>query len=239
MSILDDVGGALAFGRREEMRLVAQIPPELRSARGTPKAWSTRDNLIHLAVWKLNFVQAMEAPAFPPEEPGPEQTDAVNRTIYDSARNLSWEHAEAFLAHTHRRTLQALQRFTAAQLEDANLFPWLRGRPLWRDLLGSAVMHPVFHYALIYQQIGKPQEALRMQERMLLFLDAVSPNQAWLGTGRYNLACAYALRGDRQRALEWLAEGLRLQPDLTEYSKTDPDLASLWDDPRYLALLGR
>jgi len=237
MTILDMVGEALAFGRREEMRLVAQIPPELRSARGTPESWSTRDNLIHLAVWKLFFVQAMEEPAFGPEDPGPEHTDAMNRTIFLSGSHLTWEQAEAFLAHVHRRTILALQRFGAEALEDVHLFPWLNGQPLWRRLLGSAVMHPVFHYALIFQQIGLPQEALRMQERMLLFLDAVSPQRAWLGTGRYNLACAYALSGERERALEWLAEGLRLQPDLAEFSKTDSDLDSIRNDPRYLAML--
>lgn len=239
MSILDKVGEALAFGRQEELRLIGRIPPEVRSAAGSVDCWSVRDNLIHLAVWKLNFVQAMETASFPPEEPGPELTDAVNRTIYESTYGFSWEEAEAFLGHAHRRTMLALQRFSAEELEDVQLFPWLNGRPLWRDLLGSAVMHPVFHYALIFQQLGLAQEALRMQERMLLYLDAVSPQRAWLGTGRYNLACAYALQGERERALEWLAEGLRLRPDLADYSKTDPDLASLREDPRYLALLTR
>lgn len=239
MSILDDVGGALAFGRQEELRLMGRIPPETRLAKGSAKSWSARDNLIHLAVWKLIFIQAMEDPAFGPQDPGPEETDAVNRSIYASSRWLSWDQAEAFLAHAHRRTMLAVQRFSAQALEDLNLFPWLKGEPLWRRLLGSAVMHPVFHYALIYQQLGMPQEALRLQERMLLFLDAVSPSRAWLGVGRYNLACAYALQGERDRALEWLAEGLRLRPDLADWSKQDPDLASLRDDPRYLALLAQ
>ena len=34
-----------------------------------------------------------------------------------------------------------VQRFSAQALEDLNLFPWLKGEPLWRRLLGSAVMH--------------------------------------------------------------------------------------------------
>jgi len=237
MSILDKVGEALAFGRQEELRLIGKMPARTRAANGSVDEWSPRDNLIHLAVWKLILVQAMEEPAVAPLDPRPEETDAVNRTVYLCGSGLNWRQAEDFLAHAHRRTMLALQRYSAEALQDVDLLPWLGGQPLWRRLLGSAVMHPVFHYALIYQQIGLAQEGLRLQERMLLYLDAVSPDKGWLGVGRYNLACAYALKGEKERALEWLAEGLRLRPDLAEYSKTDADLAALHGDSRYLALV--
>jgi len=124
----------------------------------------------------------------------------------------------------------------AGALEDVHLFPWLKGQPLWRRLLGSAVLHPVYHYALVYRQLGLPQESLRLQERTLQALDGVSSSPEWLGVGRYNLACAYALQGERDQALQRLAEALRLRPDLVEWSKQDPDFASLRDDPGYRAL---
>jgi tetratricopeptide (TPR) repeat protein len=236
MSIMEDVGRALAFGRHEELRLMQRLPPGQQSARGSAESWSPRDSLIHAAVWKLVFIQAMENPAIAPDEPGPEETDAVNQTVFTGASDLNWEQAEAFLSHAHQRTMQVVQNVPAEALEDVHLFPWLKGQPLWRRLLGSAVLHPVYHYALIYRQLGLPQEALRLQERMLQVLDGVSSHPEWLGVGRYNLACAYALQGERGQALQRLAEALRLRPDLVEWSKQDPDFASLRDDPGYRAL---
>jgi len=55
---------------------------------------------------------------------------------------------------------------------------------------------------------------------------------------RYNLACCYALAGQAEKAMDALREALRLAPDLTEWSKQDPDLVSLRERPDYQSLYG-
>jgi tetratricopeptide (TPR) repeat protein len=54
----------------------------------------------------------------------------------------------------------------------------------------------------------------------------------------YNLACLRARQGDSDRALEALAEAIRLEPkDRRKEAKADPDFKALKSDPRFKALL--
>jgi beta-lactamase regulating signal transducer with metallopeptidase domain/Flp pilus assembly protein TadD len=57
-----------------------------------------------------------------------------------------------------------------------------------------------------------------------------------LGTSSYNIACAYALQGDRDAAFEWLGRARTAGFELENYLTSDDDLDSLHRDPRYKAL---
>jgi tetratricopeptide (TPR) repeat protein len=53
----------------------------------------------------------------------------------------------------------------------------------------------------------------------------------------YNIACAYALAGDRDHALAWLKRALDMAYLDLDSLRTDPDLASVRSDPRFAALV--
>jgi tetratricopeptide (TPR) repeat protein len=53
------------------------------------------------------------------------------------------------------------------------------------------------------------------------------------GSAMYNLACAYALKGDRTVALEWLERAINAGYDDTDHLQNDSDLASLRTEPRF------
>jgi hypothetical protein len=57
--------------------------------------------------------------------------------------------------------------------------------------------------------------------------------------GRYNLACKYALAGERERAFEWLDKAVQAGFNSDETFARDPDLATLRSDPRFAALLDK
>jgi quercetin dioxygenase-like cupin family protein len=62
------------------------------------------------------------------------------------------------------------------------------------------------------------------------------------GSGRllYDRACLEALAGDREAALEHLREALERRPELADLARTDEDLNSVRDDPRFeLAVAGK
>ena len=53
----------------------------------------------------------------------------------------------------------------------------------------------------------------------------------------YNAARLYALHGDHDNALAWLAKALELGYDQTDFLSVDPSLASLRKDPRFAKFL--
>jgi tetratricopeptide (TPR) repeat protein len=72
-------------------------------------------------------------------------------------------------------------------------------------------------------------------------LREISPSPANL----YNVACTWALLGEKELALECLKRDLEENPmsagmrdKQREWARTDPDLASVRDDPRFRALVG-
>ena len=77
---------------------------------------------------------------------------------------------------------------------------------------------------------GKPAEA------KALLTDAIERYQD-TSTLYYNLACAEALLGERDAALEHLQTALEGDASLAVYLAEDKDFASLRDDPRFSQLL--
>ena len=58
-----------------------------------------------------------------------------------------------------------------------------------------------------------------------------------VGTSSYNVACGYALAGNRDAAFEWLKKAKAEGFDLRGHLRDDDDLDSLHDDPRWDALV--
>jgi beta-lactamase regulating signal transducer with metallopeptidase domain len=58
-------------------------------------------------------------------------------------------------------------------------------------------------------------------------------------TSAYNIACAYALQGNRDAAFEWLGRAEAAGFKLREYVDDDEDLDKLRDDPRWKELVAR
>jgi tetratricopeptide (TPR) repeat protein len=79
---------------------------------------------------------------------------------------------------------------------------------------------------------GNPAEAKRLLEDALERYD----DRALLF---YNLACAEALLGDADAALERLRAALEARPSLAENAREDPDFESLRGDPRFEQIVGR
>ena len=89
-----------------------------------------------------------------------------------------------------------------------------------------------FHHYLgwAYLRLGehdRAEEAFLQQEKF-----GYSPV-----TARYNLACIAALKGDRDKAFNWLDEALEAGLDDEDHVRNDEDLAGLRDDSRFEAFL--
>jgi hypothetical protein len=51
----------------------------------------------------------------------------------------------------------------------------------------------------------------------------------------YNVACAEALIGEREAALEHLARAVAIEPEAGEWARDDRDFDAIRDDPRFAA----
>jgi serine/threonine protein kinase/tetratricopeptide (TPR) repeat protein len=89
-----------------------------------------------------------------------------------------------------------------------------------------------------YLRQGRTEDAERHFGRALKSFDARVATGADDPFTRYYIACLHALRGDAPRALESLERVARSLPALTAArARTDVDLESLRDDPRFRAII--
>ena len=222
---------------QQEQRIFAdKLTDQERAQVGTPEQWSAKDVVAHIYSW---VASTMERHAIalrgetPPDLPDDDQQNAI---FFEAHRHKSWDQLRREIDEICDREVAWIQAMSDNDLTDPNQTAWHAGRPVWNRIASNNGTHALIHLAEWHAKHGRQPYALQMQENfapLLLSLDG-SPN--WQGVTIYNLACYYALAGDKEQALSKLAESLRLRPDLTDWSKEDPDLASLRDDPAYAAL---
>lgn len=81
-------------------------------------------------------------------------------------------------------------------------------------------------------RLGDRRQGLEWADRALT-IDPEDPGVS------YNVACLFALEGERDRALECLEDAVEGGFWHKAWAENDPDLDSLRDDPRFVALLSR
>lgn len=95
----------------------------------------------------------------------------------------------------------------------------------------DAVARAFFGISLIRE--GNVEQGLAQAE----LAGAIAPDDGRL---RYNVACAFAVAGQHERALEELKAALSLVHDyISDWPIRDPDLESLHDHPEFIRMFGR
>jgi tetratricopeptide (TPR) repeat protein len=100
-----------------------------------------------------------------------------------------------------------------------------RREEAWRPTPGEA-MQPFFEP----YEAKDYESALRIAEQVL----AEYPGN---GFAHFNVACAQSLLGRKEEALKHLRAALEAAPALLENARTDEDLATIRDDPRFRGLV--
>jgi tetratricopeptide (TPR) repeat protein len=228
--------GLLETAHREERTYIGKLTEAERCSAGAADSWSPKDTVGHLAEWKKRMAERLQATAEGKTPPRFEDTDKENAAIFRQYHAMGWEEVIQASERAHSALLQQLQALTEADLFDPNRLAWQPGQPLWRGIAGSGYSHPISHLAQLYIQRGETDYATQIQEETARLVSQLDDSQSWQGVTVYNLACHYALAGQTDKAVAKLAEALRLNPELTEWSKQDTDLVSIREDPGYKAL---
>lgn len=86
----------------------------------------------------------------------------------------------------------------------------------------------------LWYQVGSQLARLREFDRAIFALNqAIDHLQYRNGSAMYNLACTYALKGDRAAALDWLEKSVNAGYDDPNNIQNDSDIATLRNEPRF------
>lgn len=219
-----------------EQQFLGEESVEERDRPGTFEHWSRKDVVAHIETWNQRLAENIRASLRGEKPVGYPDFDAENQKIFEHHCEKSWQQALEFSARARQNLIAAVRELGCDGLERTDLLPWESGRPIWRNIVGNAYNHALIHLGEYYREHGDPTSYPRLLEQMCTATIDLDDSPDWQGNLLYNLACAHALSGQKQRAIEELCEALRLNPRLTEWSRQDSDLAPLRDDPAYQAL---
>jgi tetratricopeptide (TPR) repeat protein len=217
----------------DQQAFIAGLSKADRAAVGTLKQWAIKDALSHIAVWQRHNVERVAAIMQGKEPPNTDDYLAINDAHFEAYRDRSWAATAAEAEGAYRALVAQTESLSEEDLTDPQRFAHANGRALARSIVSNGFWHPEAHLAQLYVERGGLEQANRLQEEATTLMETIPEER---GGARYNLACYYAVSGQKARALTELANALKLNPDLIEWSNQDSDLDSLRDDPAYQAL---
>jgi tetratricopeptide (TPR) repeat protein len=219
---------------REEQAFLAILSDEQRAVVGTPEHWSAKDIIIHIAVWKEHMVKSLEAEVQGLPYTAFNDFDKSNLEIFNNHRYDTWTQAIKLSEKAVQELVRKTQSLYANDLTNTQLLSFQRDRPLWWLIVMNGFYHPIDHLSRYYIQHGMEHEGLnygtQIQEEAAELLKGLDDSPGWLGCLAYNLACHYAQAEEKEKARQILEEALQLSPQLLEWSKQDPDLASIREE---------
>lgn len=219
----------------EEQKLIQSLSEKERSVAGTLEQWSAKDMIAHIAAWKEEMVRRLTDKNISSLPNDMEEIDKINAEIFEEHRHQSWDE----ILDLSKQAYQSLVKHTQSLDDCSNTqaFPWQGGSPLWRWIVGNGYIHPIMHFAQFYIGRGDIRSAVKIQKQTTVMLKPFDEGPAWQGVVQYNLACVYTQAGEKQKAISGLRQAFKLNPGLMEYSKSDPDLAAIREEPAFQALL--
>lgn len=236
MQIKQRLLNLLRLAYNEEQVFFTKLSDRERSAIGKLEQWSAKDLIAHLGAWKERQTQKIMATLRGENPPTDGNIDEINSKIFEANRNTSVDDILKNAEWAYRSAVDCVRAVPNAKLVDSKTLPWQEGKPLWRNIVGNGYIHPITHLTEYYSKRGDSNYAIKIGEKSAELLLQLSDNPSWLGIIKYNLACCYAISDQQEKAIIKLKEALKLNSDLTEWSKEDPDLAPIRELPEYQSL---
>jgi tetratricopeptide (TPR) repeat protein len=111
---------------------------------------------------------------------------------------------------------------------------WTDAAALWEKVVRANPVNGRFWYLLgLTHYNAKDYRKSTAAYEKALELGYLQP-----GNVAYNIACNYALLGEKEQALKWLEKAFALKFPSVQHAQTDTDLESVRNEPRYRNLVG-
>lgn len=229
----------LQLAGQEIQILIAGLSAAQHNDSGSPTHWSAKDNLAHVAEWARRFLATFDGTPLPEVGESGAELDAENARIYAQYHSQSWEETLAFVDRVYAEMTRRVEALPEETLLATEAYPSQGGRPLWRLIVGNFYSHLIVHLGYDYLARGELKQVVSLNERAAKALLDLDASPSWQGVSLYNLGCTYAVIGEKAQAISFVSQALRLEPQLTEWSKQDADLTTLRDDPAFQAIYGQ
>jgi len=235
--IREKLAGLFVFARQEQRRFFESLSEEERQAQGSREEWAIKDHFAHVISWEEHEARNMEMLARGEMPPiSNEDVDTQNAHLYDQKKDLTWEQLLEASDAVTRLLEERIFLFSEEQLCDPALNPYNNEHPLWTAFPGGLLWHAVVHFSDYYLSVDRLEDASAIQARYWQASQPFFDNARIRGISYYDRACYLARSRQIDAAFESLREGLATYPDLTEWSRQDPDLVNLHNDPRWQTL---
>lgn len=226
-----DLITAIQFAYDETLAFAGTLSEAERLTAGLVDRWTAHDVLAHLADSNRQLVETLAAGRRGEELP----VGSSNDEVYHRYKDQAWENIATQLGQARHLLFEQMEALSEEELNARA--DWLNGRPIWRAIAGTAVVHSISHLAQALIERGEPEQAMQLDRRAYEVAQRLDDSPDWRGLFPYNTACLYALIGNKPMALQNLKTSYKMSPRLVELSKQDTDLVSLHGDADFQALI--
>lgn len=219
----------------EEGALLGQLPVE-RESQGSPDAWSLSALVAHNTEFKAQQVARLKAARDRLVPPSFGEVDHASADVYRGFASADWGEVLDASRVVTAGLLDLFWELPQVDLTDPARNPWLRGRPLWLQVVVRGFWHPGGHLGEYWLVHGHPERTLYLHRAGVGLAEVMGVPAPAVGMARYALACACARNGEPQSALEEVARAISANPDLAQNAGRDPDLQPVRSLPGWKSL---
>ena len=219
-----------------EMSFVDALSGQEYARIGTLEDWSAKDVISHIAAWKARMADNLLAVSEGRAPTRTQDVDRENAIFFEEHHDKTWDEVLRMATDAFQRVVAQVEALGEQELVSCERFPWQGEWQLWRLIIRSGYIHPITHMAEFHRNRGNREQAGRMIGEMAKSMVGLDDSSTWQGLVKYNLACHYSLLGAKAEAIRELQESLVLNPGLIDWSKKDPDLDAIRDEPEYQAI---
>lgn len=159
----------------------------------------------------------------------PDQWADVKKELIAMTRAVIAEHKKLLASYESTKT--TIDKLTSGEKPPAKAEP----APPKADDLSIEEAAMLFEECLDLLKEKQFDESIRGFKRIS---DAFPDNDLGV-TSAYNVACGYALKGEKETALDWLEKSVKMGFTKFDHIRQDSDLDSLRSEPRYKEIMKR